>query len=268
MPSLLPLNKLDASNIVGVFTDVDDTLTWDGQLDGATYQAIESLSSAGFKIIPVTGRSSGWGHMMMTSWPVDAVVAESGGTFLHRTDDGHVTLQYYDNDVDVALERSQLMALCQKIISDEPRFKFALDNAFRMVDVAIDYNESVAKVPDDVVQRTLDRIRFHGYNARASSIHINAWAGDFDKAPTSLHVLNHLSAGNFDPERWVFIGDAPNDASMFTTFTQSVAVANIKPYLSTHTESFTRLPQYLCQASYGEGFQELANHLLASRYKA
>jgi HAD superfamily hydrolase (TIGR01484 family) len=268
MPSLLPLNELDASNIVGIFTDVDDTLTWDGQLDGATFQAIESLSSAGFKIIPVTGRSSGWGHMMMTSWPVDAVVAESGGTFLHRTDEGHVTLQYYDNEVDVALERSQLMALCQKIITDEPRFKFALDNAFRLVDVAIDYNESVAKVPDDVVERALDRIRFHGYNARASSIHINAWAGDFDKAPTSMHVLNHLSAGNFDPDQWVFIGDAPNDASMFNTFTQSVAVANIKPYLSSHTTSFTQLPQYLCQSSYGEGFQELANYLLASRYKA
>lgn len=268
MPSLLPLKELDASNIVGLFTDVDDTLTWDGQLDGATYQAIESLSSAGFKIIPVTGRSSGWGHMMMTTWPVDAVVAESGGTFLHRTDDGHVTLQYYDNDVDIALERSQLMALCEKIITDEPRFKFALDNAFRTVDVAIDYNESVVKVPDDVVQRTLDRLRFHGYNARASSIHINAWAGDFDKAPTSLHVLNDLSAGNFDPDQWLFVGDAPNDASMFNTFTQSVAVANIKPYLITHSESFTRLPKYLCQASYGEGFQELANYLLASRYKA
>jgi hydroxymethylpyrimidine pyrophosphatase-like HAD family hydrolase len=77
MPSLLPLTKLDASGIVGVFTDVDDTLTWDGQLDGATYQALESLSAAGLKVIPVTGRSSGWGHMMMSSWPIDAVVAES-----------------------------------------------------------------------------------------------------------------------------------------------------------------------------------------------
>jgi HAD superfamily hydrolase (TIGR01484 family) len=268
MPSLLPLNKLDASNIVGVFTDVDDTLTWDGQLDGATYQAIESLSSAGFKIIPVTGRSSGWGHMMMTSWPIDAVVAESGGTFLYRTDSGHVTMQMYSDDASVAVQRAQLMALCQQLLAEEPRFQFALDNAFRVVDVAIDYSESVPRVPNDIVQKALDRIRSQGYNARASSIHINAWAGDFDKAPTSLHVLNQLSAGNFDPEQWVFIGDAPNDASMFNTYSQSVAVANIRPYLSSHTDSFTRLPQYLCQASYGEGFQELANHLLASRYKA
>jgi HAD superfamily hydrolase (TIGR01484 family) len=268
MPSLLPLSKLDANNIVGIFTDVDDTLTWDGQLDGATYQAIESLSSAGFKIIPVTGRSSGWGHMMMTSWPVDAVVAESGGTFLYRTDSGHVTLQTYDNDINVAVQRSQLMALCQQILLEEPRFQFALDNAFRIVDVAIDYNESVTRVPDDVVQKAVERIQAQGYHARASSIHINAWAGDFDKAPTSIHVLNHLSGGNFNPEQWVFIGDAPNDASMFNTFSQSVAVANIKPYLSSHTTSFTTLPQYLCQASYGEGFQELANYLLASRYKA
>jgi HAD superfamily hydrolase (TIGR01484 family) len=268
MPSLLPVNKLDASNIIGVFTDVDDTLTWDGVLDAATYQAIESLSSAGFKVVPVTGRSSGWGHMMMTSWPVDAVVAESGGTFLLRQAEGHIQLHKHSDDEALDQQRLQLMSLCQQIIVEEPRFKFALDNSFRMVDVAIDYNESVPRVPDDIVQRTIERLQSNGFNARASSIHINAWAGDFDKAPTALHLLRALVPDSFDPERWVFIGDAPNDASMFSAFTHSVAVANIKPYLSSHTESFHRLPQYLCQASYGEGFQELANHLLLSRYQA
>jgi HAD superfamily hydrolase (TIGR01484 family) len=267
MPSLLPLTKLDASGIVGVFTDVDDTLTWDGQLDGATYQALESLSAAGLKVIPVTGRSSGWGHMMMSSWPIDAVVAESGGSFLFRNDKGHVTLQTHNDSPLLTLERERLLLACRQIMVEYPEFQFATDNVFRIVDVAIDYNESVPKVAAEIVERTIERLRADGFSARSSSIHINAWAGEFDKAPTALHLLRTLFPEMSDPDQWVFIGDAPNDVSMFSTFTHSVAVANIKPYLSSHTESFTRLPNYLCQASYGEGFQELANHLLLSRFK-
>jgi HAD superfamily hydrolase (TIGR01484 family) len=267
MPSLLPLSKLDASGIVGVFTDVDDTLTWDGQLDGATYQALESLSAAGLKIIPVTGRSSGWGHMMMSSWPIDAVVAESGGSFLFRTEKGHVTLQTHSDAPILELERQRLLVICRQILAEYPQLQFATDNAFRIVDVAIDYNESVPKVPTEIVDLAIERIRSEGFSARSSSIHINAWAGEFDKAPTALHLIRTLFPDLSDPDQWVFIGDAPNDSSMFSTFTHSVAVANIKPYLSTHTASFTRLPNYLCQASYGEGFQELANHLLLSRFK-
>jgi HAD superfamily hydrolase (TIGR01484 family) len=266
-PSLSPLNKLDASGIVGVFTDVDDTLTWDGQLDGATYQALESLSAAGFKIIPVTGRSSGWGHMMMSSWPIDAVVAESGGSFLFRNEKGHVTLQTHSDSSFLTLERERLLLACRQILVEYPEFQFATDNAFRIVDIAIDYNESVPRVSGEIVEKIIARLRADGFSARSSSIHINAWAGEFDKAPTALHLLRALFPEMSDPDQWIFIGDAPNDSSMFSTFTHSVAVANIKPYLSTHTASFTRLPSYLCQASYGEGFQELANHLLLSRFK-
>jgi HAD superfamily hydrolase (TIGR01484 family) len=257
-----PLSNLATSHIIGILTDVDDTLTWDGQLDSATYQAMEDLSSAGFKIVPVTGRSSGWGHMMMNTWPVDAVVAESGGTYFFRNGSGHVVMKPHSDEPEVANKRRELMALCNIILLDEPRLKFALDNAFRIVDVAIDYCESVERVPHEIVEHTIERIRAQGFNAKASSIHINAWHGHFDKSPTAQQVLKELFPNASSTDHWVFIGDAPNDASMFAAFRNSVAVANIKPYLDSHAASFTQLPNYLCQMSYGEGFQELAEHLL------
>lgn len=265
MPALQPLSKLPTTHVIGILTDVDDTLTWDGQLDSATYQAMEDLGGAGFKIVPVTGRSSGWGHMMMNTWPVDAVVAESGGTYFHRNDEGHVVMKFHSDDPEIGGKRRELMGLCQIILADEPRFRFALDNAFRVVDVAIDYNESVRRVPDEIVERTIQRIRAQGFNARASSIHINAWHGQFDKAPTAQRVIETLFPTSSAPDQWVFIGDAPNDASMFAAFSNSVAVANIKPYLISHAASFTQLPNFLCQMSYGEGFQELAEHLLRTQ---
>jgi hydroxymethylpyrimidine pyrophosphatase-like HAD family hydrolase len=67
------------NSLYGVLTDVDGTLTLQGQLRASTYEALWSLHHIGLKLIPVTGRSAAWGHMMLHQWPIDAVIAESGG---------------------------------------------------------------------------------------------------------------------------------------------------------------------------------------------
>ena len=69
-----PLQALDASAIAGVFTDIDDTLTSDGRLTGEAYQALCALAAAGIVVVPVTGRSAGWAHMIAKTWPVRAVI--------------------------------------------------------------------------------------------------------------------------------------------------------------------------------------------------
>ncbi|MBM3339815.1 MAG: HAD-IIB family hydrolase, partial [Betaproteobacteria bacterium] len=72
------------SRLYGVLTDVDGTLTLHGQLRASTYEALWSLHHSGLTIIPVTGRSAAWGHMMLHQWPIDAVIAESGGLAMWR----------------------------------------------------------------------------------------------------------------------------------------------------------------------------------------
>ena len=47
-----PLRQLDASAIVGVLTDIDDTMTTDGQMTAAAYRAMCNLANAGLAIIP------------------------------------------------------------------------------------------------------------------------------------------------------------------------------------------------------------------------
>eukprot|EP01036_Dinobryon_divergens_P061026 gene61026-81363_t len=83
-----PVAALPASiarNLVGVFTDIDDTLTTEGRLPAAAYQALEALHAAGLIVVPITGRPAGWCDMIARFWPVAGVIGENGA-FYYRYD--------------------------------------------------------------------------------------------------------------------------------------------------------------------------------------
>ena len=67
-----------------VLLDIDDTLTSDGRLTSAAYDALERLAAAGLRVVPVTGRPAGWCDMIARFWPVDAVVGEMVGDDRHQ----------------------------------------------------------------------------------------------------------------------------------------------------------------------------------------
>jgi HAD superfamily hydrolase (TIGR01484 family) len=254
---------IDWASIEGVFTDVDDTLTQHGRLESDTYEALWALKKAGLKIIPVTGRSAGWAHLMMMQWPIDAVIAESGALWFHRkrvtgSTQEKIQVDFFNDNAQMG--RRDLLTLCEQLISEHPPLRFASDNQFRLVDVAIDYNEEV-KVPESVVRDVQNKIRAKGFQARASSIHINAWNGQFDKAPAAIKLLGSQFSSHADLDKWIFVGDAPNDESMFATFPNSVGVANIRGAIQ--SGQLKKLPRYLTKAAFGQGFVELAQKLLA-----
>jgi len=259
-----PLSAFDARGIVGVLTDIDDTLTTDGRLTPDAYSALCSLARAGIRVVPVTGRSAGWAHMVAKTWPVAAVVAESGGLYLYVDPaDGRLHQRMHASAERVNADRARLRSCAQRVMAAVPGLAPASDNAYRLVDLALDYCEELPRVPPAEVERAMKMFRDAGFSARASSVHVNAWAGVFDKAPTALACLAERF-GDAGPEaiaRWAFIGDAPNDASMFAAFPNSVGVANILPHLA----SLPRPPAYVTRGASGEGFVEFARHLLAAR---
>ena len=72
-----PLSELDdgqLANCVAVLTDIDDTLTTDGQLPAAAYAALERLADAGLAVVPITGRPAGWCDMIARLWPVAGIM--------------------------------------------------------------------------------------------------------------------------------------------------------------------------------------------------
>jgi HAD superfamily hydrolase (TIGR01484 family) len=254
-PSLISVE--DVREVHGIFTDVDDTLTRDGKLTSSTYAALWALRQRGIPVVPVTGRSYGWAHMMLAQWPVDAVIAESGALYVCK----NRPIQFFTEHAFIAPARQRLLARCAELMEQNPPLQFASDNPLRQVDVAIDYCESVPRADERLVQRVIQALRAEGYQARSSTVHINAWSGDFDKGPMAMRYLSDaLNTSQSQAQaHWLFIGDAPNDHSMFERFPRSIGVANISPFLDQLSDA---PPAQLTRASHGEGFEELAELVL------
>jgi hydroxymethylpyrimidine pyrophosphatase-like HAD family hydrolase len=99
--------------------------------------------------------------------------------------------------------------------------------------------------------------------AKMSSIHVNGWFGAYDKLAMTRSLLRDEFGVDVDAERerFVFVGDSPNDAPMFEHFPYAVGVANVRNYAG----RLSCLPAYVTERASGAGFAELVAHLLAAR---
>ena len=57
MKPLAELSTDAGRRLIGVFTDIDDTLTTDGQLLAESHNAMERLSDSGLAVVPITGHA-------------------------------------------------------------------------------------------------------------------------------------------------------------------------------------------------------------------
>lgn len=248
--------------IRGVCLDIDDTLSSHGKLTPEAFQALWDLKRAGFTVVPITGRPAGWCDHIARFWPVDAVVGENGAFVFYM--EGGVRRRL-DTRPDREASQKRLEVLAQEIQSAFPEARWASDQSYREYDLAIDICEDVPRWKPDRVDALLELCHRAGAHAKLSSIHVNAWFGDYDKRSGFEHwVQAGMPGASQKPsslEEWIYIGDSPNDEPMFGFFEHSVGVANLAPYLP-------RLkfpPTWLTATESGAGFAEMAERLLASR---
>ena len=250
--------------IRGVLTDIDDTITWHGQLPAIAYASLERLREAGFMVIPVTGRPAGWCDHIARMWPVDAVVGENGA-FWFRYDRNAKRLKkrYVIDTAERSLRAKRMDAIARRILREVPGCAIASDQPYREADLAIDFCEDVPPLPMDDVSRIVALMESEGLTAKASSIHVNGWFGGYDKLSTSRLMMREEFGVDLDRarEHYVFAGDSPNDQPMFAFFPNSVGVANVKEMQALMTD----LPAWITRSPGSEGFAELAKALLAAR---
>jgi HAD superfamily hydrolase (TIGR01484 family) len=253
-----PIAQLDAAGVHAVLLDIDDTLTTEGKLSAAAYSALEALHASGKVVVPVTGRPAGWCDHIARMWPVNAVVGENGAFYFYYAD-GRLQRRFWDNDEVRAGKRSRLHAIAQRILAAVPGCAPASDQAYRETDLAIDYCEDVPALPLAAAEAIAAQMREVGMTARISSIHVNGWFGAYDKLAMTRLLFAERFALELDRQQrsMVFVGDSPNDASLFAFFDRSVGVANVKRFAALATA-----PKYVTSAESGEGFRELAEHLL------
>lgn len=252
------------ARVVGVLADIDDTITTAGRLTAAAYAALERLQGAGIKVIPVTGRPAGWCDHIARMWPVDAVVGENGA-FWMRYEAGARRLKTVSAGQPPADRQRRIDALVAEILAAVPGSALASDQFCRVADLAIDFCEDVAPLPPAAVDAIVRRMKAAGMRAKLSSIHVNGWFGDYDKLSTTRRMLAEEFGISLESEaerqRWVFVGDSPNDAPMFGFFPNAVGVANVLDCAG----RLEHKPAWVTAARAGAGFVELAEALLAAR---
>ena len=251
------------AGIVGVLTDIDDTLTTEGAVTPDVLQALAALHGAGLHVIPVTGRPVGWSEPFAQTWPVDAIVAENGAVAL--THDGGATplRKLYVQDEPVRRANyARMQQVAQRVVREIPGATISQDSGGRETDIAIDHSE-FAHLPQDAIDRVVALMRSEGMNATVSSIHVTGWYGDHNKLSGARWIVRQLLQQDLDAEleRWVYVGDSTNDVLMFQHFPHSVGVANIRRFEA----QLAFKPRYVTEGERGAGFAEVARAILEAR---
>jgi HAD superfamily hydrolase (TIGR01484 family) len=261
MKPLAALGREEASGLVGLLFDLDDTVLSHGLLTRDAYDALWNLKGAGLSLVAVTGRPCGWGEVIARQWPIDGVVAENGAVHIVR--DGHgVTISFADAPEAVATRFARLDALATEVAASVPEAVPTDDTRARRTDIAWDIGER-QRAPREVIARIVSLAERAGARTTQSSVHLHA---SFERDDKASGVVRFVSA-RFGVEasralvRFAFVGDSTNDASCFAAFKTTFGVANVAAYV----RALSVPPRYVASKERGEGFAEIAAALLALR---
>ena len=264
MAPIVQLSAKVCRNLIGVLTDIDDTVTTEGRLQADAYAMLERLSAAGLLVIPITGRPAGWCDMIARLWPVAGVVGENGALAM-RYDHRHRQMRRIFNvdEATRAQSRAKLQALAQTILSEVAGTALASDQQYREADLAIDFCEDVAPLPASDVDRIVAHFHAAGAVAKVSSIHVNGWFGKWDKLTMSRRFLIEEFGIDMDAQkdRFIYCGDSPNDAPMFAFFPNACGVANVTDFVG----RMPAFPAFIAPSRGGHGFVEIGEKILAER---
>ena len=255
------ISENSKKNIRYVLADIDDTLTVNGRLPAAVFTAMENLQQQNKRVVPITGRPAGWCDHIARMWPVDAVVGENGA-FFFRYDDKLRKMQrrYFKSEKQRASDRANMERLKIDILKKIPGCRVSADQAYREADLAIDYCEDIARLPDQDIDKIVKLFEDAGARAKISSIHVNGWFGDYDKLTMSKMIFKEEFGEDLEEvkEQVIYTGDSPNDGPMFAYFPNSVGVANVRQFEG----KMAHLPTWITEKEGGYGFAEMVNILL------
>jgi HAD superfamily hydrolase (TIGR01484 family) len=248
--------------LLGVLTDIDDTLTTDGAITPDALQALLDLKAAGLHVVAITGRPVGWSEPFAAAWPVDAIVAENGAVALIADHAGVLSKRYQQDVATRAVNFTRMQGVLARIEHEIPGAQRATDSPGRETDIAIDHSE-FTRLSETQIAAVVALMRSEGLHATVSSIHINGWYGNHNKLVGARWIVRELWGRALDPEisRWAYVGDSTNDQLMFDAFANSIGVANVQRFVP----KLTHLPRYITQGERGAGFAEVARAVLESR---
>jgi len=246
--------------------DLDDTLTHHGALDSKIVAYLEKAQSMGWLTVLVTGRSAGWVDALIKLLPFDAIVGENGAllyfwlyTKAKRSPTEEATKLFwsvagYTSNLPQSYHEKK-EALAKQILSEFPKARVASDQAFRIYDLAIDFAEEVTPpLSLTEAQAIYDSCIKKGATTKLSSIHVNAWFGDFSKVEGLSELIEKYFKLTLQ-KHLIYVGDSPNDAPLFKAAGLSVGVANVRDFIE--KKIVFDQPQFITQGRSNEGSLEI-----------
>lgn len=238
-----------------VATDVDGTLTQNGQLTPLLLQGLQDLQTAGLTVLLVTGRSAGWVSALVEYLPVAGAIAENGGLFFAKANPTPMLLSEIPN---LAGHRQALADLFAQLQARWPQLQVSTDNPYRLSDWTFD----VAGLSPTDLADLAAAASTAGWGFTYSTVQCHLKPQQQSKAAALQQVLfQHFPDVALD--QVLTVGDSPNDESLFdpALFPHSVGVANIQHYWS----QLSHQPVYVTQAAEAQGFLELSRVLTEAR---
>jgi len=252
----------------GIFFDIDDTFTLHGRIRREAFSALWDAAEAGLAAVPVTGRPAGWADHIARMWPVAGVVGENGAFYfwMDRTE-GRMRKRFFQEDADRrAQDRQRLERIYREAKALFPGIAPASDQPYREADLAVDFCEDVSPALSlDEAARIRSLFESRGARAKISSIHVNAWFGEYDKLSMCRRFAEARLGVSLDRERerFLFIGDSPNDAPMFAFFPLSAGVSGVRRYIEAGL--MEPPPRYVSASDGSLGFDQIVRHVLRHR---
>ncbi|MEL6779123.1 MAG: HAD family hydrolase [Cyanobacteria bacterium J06597_16] len=235
-----------------VATDMDGTLTVNGDFTPGLLASFKALQEKGIEVLIVTGRSAGWVSGLVNYFPIAGAIAENGGLYISKATLEPVILPDIPR---MSHHRNRLETLFNLLKKRYPTLKPSVDNPYRITDWTFDID---GLTPQDIdwMKATCAK---HTMGFTYSTVQCHLKVPRQDKATGLLKVLQK-NFGHLDTQAVVTVGDSPNDESLFDAerFPHSVGVANVAHYLP----SLAYTPTYLTPSAEGNGFAELVEQLI------
>lgn len=251
--SFLPLSALpleQARRVTLIASDVDGTLTREGELDPQVLSTIARLASEGIDLWPVSGRPAGEVLGLCRYLPgVRRGIAENG---LLEIRPDHAP-RWIGEPTDLARLRAVGEILNTR---HDAQLRLAGDAFCRLGDVAFERDGRL----EPELRRLRKLAEAEGVHLVWSNVHVHLAEAIPDKGAGLLALL---AEQGLSPDCVATIGDAPNDAGLFVAdrFALTVGTADVRE----HAADFGALPEYICAEREADAFLAFAAALLKSR---
>jgi len=229
--------------------DVDGTLTAGGDsISLAVSKVVRSFEEQGVAVGLVSGRTLARLESLAQDLGITGpIIAENGGVAKLKVKSELVDLGYSRQPALEALEK--LKALYSDAIQERE------DNKDRLVDVVM-WSHGVEV---EELQRHLGKTQLLD-----SGYILHLLQEGISKGRTLIRLLGKIADGNLSLEDIMVFGDSPTDMSLFKLFPHSVLIIN--PMLPAEKRRVLKqAAKYVSSLPFGDGFAEVASHILSAR---